>query len=88
MLEDRDNFARHQAVLMLEESGFLDEKVSTLARPDARDRALGEAFVKRFLEIGQTGRLHELAANHPDAGVRGALRTMIERAAAPGEERS
>jgi HEAT repeat protein len=88
MLEDRDEFARHQAVLMLEESGFLDEKVETLALPEAQARADGEAFVKRFLEIGQTGRLHELAANHGDARVRGALRTMIERSSAAGEARS
>lgn len=84
MLEDRDNFARHQAVLMLEESGFLDEKADLLAHVDAGKRAEGEAFVKRFLDVGQVGRLHELAANHRDAGVRRVLRTKIEEAAARG----
>lgn len=85
MLEDRDTFARHQAVLMLEESGFLDEKVALIAHIDAGARTEGESFVKRFLEVGQTGRLYELAANHRDGSVRRVLRTMIERATAAGE---
>ncbi len=79
MLEDRDTFARHQAISMLEESGFLDEKVDLLARLDEGERREGEALVRRFLSAGPTGRIHERAASHRDATVRRTLRTMIEQ---------
>lgn len=79
MLEDRDAFARHQAISMLEESGFLDEKVDMLARLDEGDRSHGESVVRRFLNAGPTGRIHQRAASHRDATVRRTLRTMIEQ---------
>src|SRR6185369_11334999 len=54
MLEDHDVFARHQAISMLEESGYLDEQVDRLAGPDGGERRRGEALIRLFLDAGPT----------------------------------
>ena len=76
-LASEDRFAREQAVLMLEELGKIDERVHGLASlaVGERDRALW--FVKRLVEIGQTGRLHVLAREEPSATLREALAGLL-----------
>lgn len=77
MLDDQDVFARHQAVIMLQETGALDSQVALLAGPDPDARVRATAYVRRFLQAGQAGRLEELAGSHPDPGAREALRALL-----------
>ncbi len=77
MLDDRDVYARHQAVLMLEASGVLDRQVDLLARPDGPEREAAESLVRRFVRVGQVGRLRELLETHPEPGVREALAAIL-----------
>jgi HEAT repeat protein len=85
MLNDRDAFARQQAVLMLEEAGMLDEKVDRLGSANAAERDTARAFVRRFIEAGQVWRLHELASAHSDPQVRHILRAEFEEQQARAE---
>ena len=76
MLDDADLYAKHQACLMLEESGILDRRVAQLASSGAvRDAA--ESIVRRFVQAGQVGRLRELAAAHAEPKVRTALARLL-----------
>ena len=61
----------------IEELGKIDERVHVLASlaVGERDRALW--FVKRLVEIGQTGRLHVLAREEPSAALREALAGLL-----------
>ncbi len=77
MLDDRDIYARHQAVLMLEESGVLDRQVDLLWRSDGPEREAAESLIRRFVRVGQMGRLRELLETHPDVRVREALAGML-----------
>ncbi len=77
MLDDRDVYARHQAVLMLESSGVLDRQVALLAKPDGPEREAAESLVRRFVRVGQLGRLRELLETHPDARVKEALAGLL-----------
>jgi len=81
MLNDRDLFACHQAVLKLEETGTLDQQVALLSAEDGSVRAAGESVVRRFIEAGQIGRLLELSAGHRDGSVRQRLKQLLERGA-------
>lgn len=81
MLDDSDTFARHQAVLQLQESGVLDARVGDLAAEDAGRREAARAWLGRFLRAGQVGRLREMALGHEDAAVRAALRGMLPASA-------
>ncbi len=76
-LADPDVYARHQACLMLEESGVLEERVAKLAGPDGPERRAAETLVRRFVEAGQTGRLREVSRQHEDARVRAALAALL-----------
>ncbi len=77
MLDDRDVYARHQAVLMLEASGVLDRQVDLLSKQDGPEREAAESLVRRFIRVGQMGRLRELLETHPDARVRDALAGLL-----------
>lgn len=77
MLHDRDTYAQHQAVLMIQEVGLLDEEVGRLANGDPTAQESAEALIQRLIHIGQTDRLRELAAVHPEAEVRRALDEML-----------
>jgi HEAT repeat protein len=83
MLDDRDVYARHQAVLMLEEGGVLDRQVGLLSNPDGPEREAAESLVRRFVRVGQMGRLRELLETHPDVRVREALAAMLGLGAQP-----
>jgi len=77
VLEGHDRFARQQAVLMLQELGVVDSRVHQLAHPDTRRRAEAILFVNRLVDAGQTGRLQQLAREHPNLGVRLTLETLL-----------
>ncbi|MCP3981100.1 MAG: hypothetical protein GY716_17520 [bacterium] len=77
MLGDRDEFARHQAVLMLEEAGVLDEEVDRLTAIEPARRSAAQMFVGRCVEAGQFGRLRELSIKHPDPQIREILLGLI-----------
>ncbi|HEX6850198.1 MAG TPA: HEAT repeat domain-containing protein [Candidatus Polarisedimenticolaceae bacterium] len=77
MLDDADVFARHQAVIQLQESGRLDAIVEGLADADAARRDAAAVYVGKFVRAGQIGRLRELALHHADARVRAALKAML-----------
>jgi HEAT repeat protein len=77
MLDDQDDFARHQAVFMLEEAGVLDEKVALLSK-DGDEGEVADAIVRRFVDAGQTERLLELAASHRDRAVRSRLKQLLD----------
>jgi HEAT repeat protein len=85
MLDDRDIYARHQAVLMLEESGVLDRQVGLLSEADGPEREAAESLVRRFVHVGQMGRLRELVETHPDSRVREALVGVLGPGARPAE---
>lgn len=76
MLADEDLYAKHQACLMLDESGILDRRVAQLAAGGALKDA-AEAVVLAFVNAGQTGRLRELSVSHADPKVRAALARLV-----------
>jgi HEAT repeat protein len=78
MLQDEDLYAKHQACVMLEDSGILDRRVAQLASTGAL-RAAAETIVERFAQAGQIGRLRELAVTHPDQAVRTALMRLLQK---------
>ena len=77
MLEDADPYARHQAVLMLEESGMLDEEVTRLMDRAPERRAAALSLITRLVRVGQHGRLRELADSHPRTEVRELLKHLL-----------
>jgi len=87
LLDDADVFARHQAVLMLEEAGVLDERIEALSGPDSLVRRRAEDLVGKLMAAGQVGRLRELEVIHPDPAIRRALGVLRERAQEPAETR-
>ncbi len=86
MLDDGDVYARHQAVLMLEESGFLDRHVERLVGPLPKETEESTAIVRRFIRAGQVDRLHELSEAHADPRVRNAVATLLARTPPPKEK--
>lgn len=76
MLDDNDVYARHQAVIMLQETGRLDAQVDRLAGSET-DREASRRFVLRFIQAGQTGRLRELSERHATPAVRRELTAML-----------
>lgn len=76
MLQDADLYAKHQACLMLEDSGILERRVDQLASSGAL-RSAALSVVSRFVQAGQTSRLRELAASHADATVRESLWSLL-----------
>lgn len=86
MLDDEDVYARHQAVLMLEEAGELDRHVAGLA-DGGPGRKAAEAVVSRFIQVGQLGRLRELASSHANAQVRASLTRLLPPVPVAKEEK-
>jgi len=86
MLSDADLYAKHQACLMLEESGMLDRRVDQLASSGALLLA-AESVVSRFVRAGQISRLRELASTHAEAAVRENLARLLPPASTSGAAR-
>ena len=80
MLVDEDAYARHQAVLMLEAAGEVDQAAEALddGRDETRRQAI--AFLRKVMDAGQTARLHELAREHARPGVRIELEQLLSGA--------
>jgi HEAT repeat protein len=83
MLADVDPYAQQQAVLMLEETGIIDQQVELLAQEDGEERKEAELLLAQLVRIGCTGRLEELAARNRHPQVRAALELLL----APGTDR-
>jgi HEAT repeat protein len=88
LLDDADNFARQQAVLMIQEAGVLDQRIEALSGPDSAERRRAEGLVAKLIAAGQVARLRELEEIHPDPAVRRALGVLRERSHEPAEVRS
>jgi HEAT repeat protein len=80
MLGAEDRFARHQALLMLQESGDLDRRMADLVSEDAERRDAARAIVRLVARSKKSSYLRELSGSHPDPEVREAL----SRAREPG----
>lgn len=77
MLESDDRFASHQAVLMLQEMGVVDQRARQLVGPDDGIRRKAELFIKRLAAAGQTGRLRALASDPGNDELRDALVDLL-----------
>ena len=76
-LGDDDRFARHQAILMLQEAGVVDRRIDELADSADAVRQQAERFVRCLVEAGQLERLQVAVAEHRLDAVRNALRTIL-----------
>jgi HEAT repeat protein len=76
-LDDPDRFARHQAILMLQEAGVVDGHAEGLTLADDESRSVAERFLRRLIASGQTQHLSALAAEHPHGEVRRALKAIL-----------
>lgn len=76
-LDDQDTFARHQAVLMLEQNGSVDRLAENLLHEDG-EAAGARGLLLKLIDIGQVGRIGEIASTHPDAAVRAALTGLLK----------
>lgn len=82
-LDDDDRFARHQAVLMLQEAGVVDRRIDELAIDAGEVRQKAERVIRCLVEAGQLDRLQVALVDHRSKAVREALRTILP--AADGE---
>jgi len=77
-LEDQDPYARHQAVLMLEETGALGQYVSALdSRVDA-ERHAAERLIRLIVGMGRIDYLGDQAREYPNFRVRDRLGELLE----------
>jgi HEAT repeat protein len=83
MLADDDTYARHQAVLMLEEAGVLDVEVGHLASADTEKRTRARELVLALVDAGQLDRLRGLREEHSDPKVRAAIAGLVPEAEPP-----
>jgi HEAT repeat protein len=77
-LDEADNYARHQAVLMLQESGALADSVAGLEARDPEVQKQSEALVRKLIAIGRTESLSEMAREYPNFRVRVHLDRLLE----------
>ncbi|MDH3628792.1 MAG: HEAT repeat domain-containing protein [Acidobacteriota bacterium] len=80
-LGDDDRFARHQAVLMLQESGVVDARIAELNHPNDEVRAKAKRFAQHLVDAGQTDRLQVAASEHATEKVREALKAILSHGA-------
>jgi HEAT repeat protein len=85
MVDDDDVYASHQAVLMLQLEGRLDERLEDLAGTDDEKRRRGETILRSLVELGQTSYLRELAAQHRLPAVRESIERALTAAAGSRE---
>jgi len=77
LVSDSDAFAREQAILMLEESGRLDERAGELVQGGSAVRTAAKLLLERIVAAGTTERLRVLSREHPVAEVRHALLALL-----------
>jgi hypothetical protein len=78
VLDGADNYARHQAVLMLQESGVLDEYAASLDAPEEAVRGAAEKLIQRLIDLGRIDFLADLSREHPSFRVRARLEAMLK----------
>jgi HEAT repeat protein len=76
VLDSRDEYACHQAVLMLDSAGLVDRYVDRLAEEDA-EGDLARTIVRKIADLGRTARLEELSKQHPRERVRTSLAGIL-----------
>lgn len=84
ILDSEDRYARHQALMMLQEAGIIDEMAGALTSDSERERHDARHFLVRILEEGRRDLLRGLAAGHPQATVRREIEKMLLRPLASG----
>jgi HEAT repeat protein len=77
LVEDPDTYARHQAVLMLEESGVLSHYVAALDSREEGERHAAERLVRLLVEMGRTDYLSDQAREYPNFRVRDRLGELL-----------
>lgn len=77
LVTDGDAFAREQAILMLEESGRIDERAAELAQGGSVAGKAARAFFEDIVSAGTTGRLQVLSREHPVEEVRRELLALL-----------
>jgi HEAT repeat protein len=77
LLDSTDRFARHQAVLMLQEMGVVDKRVGQLVSSDESERERAIEFVQKLVDARQLDRLRSLARGDRDEAVRRALWELL-----------
>jgi len=80
VLDSPDIYARHQAVLMLQQTGLVDRYVDQLCRAD-EEATLARRVVSRIAEMGRVDRLEELSRVHRFESVRETLAGILAKAA-------
>jgi len=81
VLDTSDGYAREQAVLMLQESGMLDETMARLASADPGEVEKAASIIRKLVGLKRVDLLGEAAASHPDARVRAALLSLLRQPA-------
>jgi HEAT repeat protein len=79
ILDSQDRYARHQALMMLQEAGIIDEMAGALASGSEDEREEARRFLSRVLEEGRRDLLRGLASGHPQAAVRREIEKMLLR---------
>jgi HEAT repeat protein len=78
VLDESDNYARHQAVLMLQESGVLADSVAALQARDPLVQKQAETLVRKVIALGRIDCLSDMAREYPNFRVRVALDKLLE----------
>jgi HEAT repeat protein len=76
-LEDQDPYARHQAVLMLQETGALAQFVSALDSRVEGERKAAERLIRLIVDMGRTDYLGDQAREYPNFRVRDRLDELL-----------
>ena len=81
VLQITDTYARHQAVLMLQETGVIEDSVSELDSPQSEKKRSAEGLVRSLVKLGRVDFLGDLAKEYPNPRVRSRLTELLaERA--------
>jgi HEAT repeat protein len=78
VIDDSDNYARHQAILMLEESGVLADYVAALDATEEESRRSAETLIRRLVGLGRTDFLSDLSHSYPNFRARVRLGKILE----------
>jgi len=77
-LEDEDPYARHQAVLMLEETGALSQYVAALDSREPGERTTAERLIRLIVGMDRTHYLSDQAREYPNFRVRDRLGELLQ----------
>ncbi|MEW5806886.1 MAG: HEAT repeat domain-containing protein [Acidobacteriota bacterium] len=77
MIDSRDNYASHQAVLMLQESGIMDEYLDKLSSKDDAVKKVALELFAKLVRMKRTDLLEEAAHKHSNPAVRQILSDLL-----------